>query len=126
MSHVGICAKNDDKPNTCTQGFILRGKGKGKWENVGLGVWFNFGDEIEEWQKHTPHDPKDLELANPLNLDIDVCNTTYEEPVCSLYDESGRCPFEGKKFAISGKVFAVYTDSSRELSIDLRPTGLQN
>lgn len=125
MSHVSVRAKNEDKPNTCMQGFILNGP-TGKWENVGMNVWFNFGDELEGWLKHIPYDPKDLVLTNPLQLNIDVCDTTYEEPVCGLRDESGRCPFAGENFAISGKVFSVHTDSSRQLLLDLRPTGFQN
>lgn len=125
LNPVGVRAKNEDEKNVCMQGF-------GKWFNPRVGgfesgdirVYFNFGDEITEWDHKGEYRPQDLKVDNLLHLDEDVCDTAR---VCNEGDVTTerRCIFTTERLLIAGKVIWIGTDGGRGFKMDLRPTGVR-
>jgi hypothetical protein len=130
---VGVRAKNEKRQNVCMQGFVQDFPKKKYYldthalscTNGGLGAFFNFGDEIKGWFKHTTYNPKDLPVEHPLVVPFDVCDT---QVVCQEGDIKfdRQCIFSTERLLIAGKVVDIEeSGEGREISADVRPTGLR-
>lgn len=127
MVPVGVRAKNEERKNVCTQGFLLRfptNQKVGTFESASLRVYFNYGEEIDGWFENKPHRPEDLKLENPLTLGFDVCDTAG---ICNEGDAKQECRFNSEKLLVTGKVAAIYSFESDNRTIDvyIRPTGIR-
>ncbi len=126
LNPVGVRAKNENEKNVCMQGF-------GKWlspaigqfQHGGIDVFFNFADEITEWDHEGEYRPQNLKVDNLRHLDEDVCDTAR---VCNEGDVTTerRCIFSSERFLIAGKVIWVGTNGSgKGFRMDIRPTGVR-
>ena len=126
LDPLGVGAKNENRENVCMQDFGKWFKPEvGPFEHGGISVFFNFGEEITEWDHKGEYRPEDLKVENLLQLDEDVCDTAR---VCNEGDAQSdrKCLFSSARFLISGKVISVGTNGSgKSFGMDLRPTGLR-
>lgn len=135
LEPTGVAGKNEAKPNTCIQGFTKRFRDLPEkipcsvpgmnYQDGGLYVYFNFGDEAGEWMKAGSFDPKNVFVEHPLMLEEDVCDTAR---VCSEGDLAGerKCKFSSDRFLIAGQVVGIHEEGEGAgIAVQLRPTGLR-
>lgn len=135
LEPTGVAGKNEAKPNTCILGFGKRFRDLPEkipssvpgmhYQDGGLYVYFNFGDEAGEWMKAGSFDPKNVAVAQPLMLEEDVCDSAG---VCSEGDLAGerKCKFSSDRFLVSGQVVGIHEEGEGAgIAIQLRPTGLR-
>ena len=126
MCPVGVRAKNEERRNVCMQGFIKEFRPYlGTVGNSAIRVFFNFGDEVSEWLKHTPYRPQDLLLDHPLALSEDICDSAR---VCNELSPKGsrRCIFSSDRLLITGKIISISVeDDGWTFGVYLRPTGVR-
>lgn len=135
LEPTGVAGKNEAKPNTCILGFVRSFRDLPEkipssvpgtpYQGGGLYVYFNFGDEVEEWLTPGKYDPQHIPTQNLLSMEEDVCDTAR---VCSEGDLAGerRCKFSSDRFLISGQVISVLEEGEGAgIKIRLRPTGLR-
>ncbi|HQF54892.1 MAG TPA: hypothetical protein PK208_07235 [Fibrobacteria bacterium] len=135
LEPTGVAGKNEAKPNACIQGFLKRFRELPEkipssvpgtsYQDGGLYVFFNFGDEMQEWLGSYNIDPKNVPVANSLLLEEDMCDTAG---VCSEGDLAGerKCKFSSDRFLVSGQVVSIHEEGEGAgFKIELRPTGLR-
>jgi hypothetical protein len=135
LEPTGVAGMNAAKPNTCIQGFgkrLLDVPTKypstvpgTNYQDAGLYVYFNFGDEAGDWMKDGSFEQANVHVEHPLILEEDVCDT---EHVCSEGDLAGarRCKFSSDRFLIAGQVVGIHEEGGGAgIKIQLRPTGLR-
>jgi hypothetical protein len=126
LTPVGVTAKNEERENVCMQGFGNWFKPKiGPFKRGGVGVYFNFGNEITRWDARHEFRSEDLADEGLLVLEEDVCDTAQ---VCNEGDPEGdrKCIFSSNRLLIAGKVVAVNTEGGgKGFNMDIRPTGLR-
>ncbi len=132
MTPNGVRAKNEDCDNVCMMSFLPDSIGRGvqtpywggkKWELVDISVYFNWGDEIVEWLKHTEPANSPWQLENPLHVDFSICDTVT---ACVADEAKPACPFQDH-FLIAGKVigFEISGTKHTDIYVKIRPTGLR-
>lgn len=135
LEPTGVAGKNEAKPNACIQGFLKRFRNLPEkipssvpgvhYQDGGLYVYFNFGDEAGEWMKAGSFEPKNVFVEHPLILEEDVCDSAR---VCSEGDLAGerKCKFSSDRFLIAGQVVGIHEEGEGAgIAVQLRPTGLR-
>lgn len=135
LEPTGVAGRNEAKPNTCVLGFGKRFRDLPEkipssvpgtnYQAGGLYVYFNFGDEVEEWLSPGSYAPQNIPMQNSLALEEDVCDTAS---VCSEGDLAGerKCKFSSERFLVAGKVISVAEEGEGAgIAVRLRPTGLR-
>jgi hypothetical protein len=132
---VGVRAKNEKRQNVCMQGFLQRYPKKKYYldthalscTNGSLRAFFNFGDEIKGWLEYSGFEQQNLPVEHPLNVPFDVCDTVRPS-VCQEGDIEfdRKCIFSTERLLVAGKIVAIEESRiGRDLTFDLRPTGLR-
>lgn len=126
MTPVGVRAKNEERKNVCMQGFLKKFRPYlGTVGDAGISAFFNYGEEVSEWLKHTPYRPQDLQVEHPLVLSEDVCDS---ERVCNELNPKGsrRCIFSSERLLIAGKIMSIHLeDDGWAFEVFLLPTGVR-
>jgi hypothetical protein len=126
MCPVGVSAKNEERTNVCMQGFLRKFRPYiGSVGNGSLLAFFNYGEEVSGWLKHTPYRPQDLKVEHPLNMSEDICDTAR---VCNEGDPEGdrKCIFSSDRILVAGKIMSISVGSNGwGFNVFLLPTGVR-
>lgn len=126
MCPTGVRAKNEERKNVCTQGFIRDIRPFfGSVRNAELSVFFNYGEEVSGWLKHTPYRPQDLSVEHPLVMSDDVCDSAR---ACNEGDPEGdrKCIFSSDQLLVAGKIMSISVGrDSWGFHVFLLPTGVR-